>query len=66
MRNAWPPSRRPAAARRGVAIPAASAALAAVLALADGAMTLERLIDGVPPEVVAGLARGWLISSLAP
>lgn len=59
-------SRPPAAAGREAAITAMSAAIAALLALATWAMSLERLVETAPSDIVDGLARGLVTSGLAP
>ncbi len=48
----------------GLGITIASAAVAYALFVLTSAMTVERLIDSAPPEIIAGIAQaaaaGWL------
>ncbi len=48
----------------GLGVTIASAAIAYALFVLTSAMTVERLIDSAPPELVAGIAQaaaaGWL------
>ena len=67
MRNALLPAHRPPlGARWEQGVTFVSAAIAFGLLLLTAALTVERLIDTVPPAVLAGLLRSAAAAGLVP
>jgi hypothetical protein len=67
MRKAFSPARRPPlGARWELGATLVSAAIAYGLLVLVVAMTVERLIQAAPPEIVAGLMQSAVAGGLAP